>query len=282
MERSDWTNGTTRNMAELPELGQQCSVTSCKQLDFLPFKCDACSGIFCKEHRSRERHTCTECNIQQAKVEVTSPKSYPCTYEDCTNSELMPVICEHCNKNLCLQHRHQLDHGCEKYQAPQERMTQTKELIQKIADSKKDDVGKKKKKMGAKSAQMAAKVALMKIKMKADGDKSIPQTERIYFQVFLPKDSAEKSRPMFFSTQWTVGKTVDKIAAICRLRNDNNVATAKKLRLCHCETGNVFPIAEKLDLLLKSTEPVYNGGNVILEYVDNECTCLSNVEDYIS
>ncbi|PIK47571.1 putative AN1-type zinc finger protein 2B-like isoform X1 [Apostichopus japonicus] len=32
---------------EFPDLGQHCSNSSCKQLDFLPMKCDACSKIFC-------------------------------------------------------------------------------------------------------------------------------------------------------------------------------------------------------------------------------------------
>lgn len=56
---------------------------------------------------------------------------------------------------------------------------------------------------------------------------SFLQTERIYFQVFLPKGSKEKSKPMFFSHRWSIGKAVDFAAAVASLKNDNNKLAAK-------------------------------------------------------
>lgn len=39
---------------------------------------------------------------------------------------------------------------------------------------------------------------------------------------------------------------------------------------------------DTLHLLLARPEtPLHNGGNVILEYLDNECTGLEDVSDYI-
>nr|XP_054764908.1 AN1-type zinc finger protein 1-like [Lytechinus pictus] len=83
------------------------------------------------------------------------------------------------------------------------------------------------KRKGAKSVKMAAKVALMKMKMHALGDSSIPQKERLFFQVYLPKGHSEKQKPMFFSKMWSIGKMVDRIAALLELKNENNIATAK-------------------------------------------------------
>lgn len=60
-----------------------------------------------------------------------------------------------------------------------------------------------------------------------DFDFLCSQTERTYFQVFLPKGSAEKSKPMFFCRHWSVGKAVDSAATLAGLRNDNNKLTAK-------------------------------------------------------
>lgn len=37
-----------------------------------------------------------------------------------------------------------------------------------------------------------------------------------------------------------------------------------------------------LSLLAHTETPLYNGGNVILEYLDNECTGLENVSDYVT
>lgn len=37
-----------------------------------------------------------------------------------------------------------------------------------------------------------------------------------------------------------------------------------------------------LSLLAHPDSPLYNGGNVILEYLDNECTGLEDVSEYIT
>jgi hypothetical protein len=35
---------------ELPDIGKQCNEPSCRQLDFLPLKCEVCRGSFCSDH----------------------------------------------------------------------------------------------------------------------------------------------------------------------------------------------------------------------------------------
>lgn len=59
------------------------------------------------------------------------------------------------------------------------------------------------------------------------------QTERIYFQVFLPKGSKEKSKPMFFCHRWSIGKAIDFAASLASLKNDNNKLTAKVTSRCN-------------------------------------------------
>lgn len=53
------------------------------------------------------------------------------------------------------------------------------------------------------------------------------QTERTYFQMFLPKEAKDPSFPMFFCSKWSVGKVVDFAASQASLKNNNNVLTAK-------------------------------------------------------
>ncbi|KAF5901803.1 AN1-type zinc finger protein 1, partial [Clarias magur] len=197
-----------------------------KSADFLPFVCDSCSGVFCLEHRSRDSHSCPEVLVKQNVLEPGVSTSYPCTFHDCKGRELLPVICQPCQKHFCLAHRHQEDHKCEKLETPKPRMVATQELVQKIVESKKN-AGPSKGRKGVKNSATAAKVALMKLKLHATGDKGLPQTERTYFQVFLPKDLNTSSLPMFFSSKWTVGKVVDFAAAQAKLTNNNNVLTAK-------------------------------------------------------
>jgi hypothetical protein len=61
---------------------------------------------------------------------------------------------------------------------------------------------------------------------------SFLQTERIYFQVLLPKGSKEKSKPMFFCHRWSIGKVIDVAASLASLKNDNNKLMAKVTSNC--------------------------------------------------
>lgn len=267
-------------MTEL-DIGKHCQVETCNLKDFLPFVCEFCSGIYCLEHRTRDSHICKENPVVKRETQASSgSKSYPCSFQDCNGKELLPVICPHCEKHFCLLHRHQSDHLCEKLEAPKQRMAATKELVQKIVESKEGQ--KPKGRRGAKNSETAAKVALMKLKQQAVGDKGLPQTERTYFQVYLPKDSKDPSKPMFFCDKWSVGKVIDYAASLAGLKNNNNVLSAKKLRLCHPLTGQAFLMDDRLQSLLTLSEsPLYNGGNVILEYLENDCTVLEDCSDYI-
>ncbi|NXB18058.1 ZFAN1 protein, partial [Rhagologus leucostigma] len=282
-------------MAEL-EVGQHCGVPECRQLDFLPFVCDGCSGVFCLQHRSRDAHGCSEVNIRNNSVKPDQHRSYPCSYKDCNGKELLPVLCPYCEKHFCLKHRHQSDHECEKLDTPKPRMAATQQLVKHIigkmitltgiilfSDSKKSDEAKSKKRKGAKNSETAAKVALMKLKMHACGDKSLPQTERIYFQVFLPKGNKEKSKPMFFCSKWSIGKVVDFAASLASLKNDNNKSTSQKLRLCHTASGEALPFEQTLETWLSDKDyPLYNGGNIILEYLDNDVLFIEDPESYFN
>ncbi|TKS87647.1 Zinc finger protein 1 [Collichthys lucidus] len=187
-------------MAEL-DIGKHCQIDSCNQKDFLPFVCDSCSGVFCLEHRSREAHSCSEEPVKREPRTEGGSTSYPCSFQDCKGKELLPVICPQCEKHFCLAHRHQDDHKCEKLVVQKPRMEATKELVQKIIESK--DGSKSKGRRGAKNSATAAKVALMKLKLHAAGDKGLPQTERTYFQVYLPKEAKDSSQPMFFCSKWS-------------------------------------------------------------------------------
>ncbi|KAM4823811.1 AN1-type zinc finger protein 1 isoform X3 [Urocitellus parryii] len=215
-------------MAEL-DIGQHCQVEHCRQRDFLPFVCDSCSGIFCLEHRSKESHGCPEVTIINERLKTDKHKSYPCSFKNCVEKELVAVICPYCEKNFCLRHRHQSDHECEKLEIQKPRMANTQKLVKDIIDSKTGETASKRRK-GAKNSETAAKVALMKLKMHADGDKSLPQ----------------------------------------------------KLRLCHITSGEALPLDHALETwITKEDCPLYNGGNIILEYLSDEEQSLKNVDSYL-
>ncbi|KAG8433022.1 hypothetical protein GDO86_013179 [Hymenochirus boettgeri] len=89
---------------ELPDLGKHCSEPTCRQLDFLPMKCDACDELFCKNHITYDQHTCPSAYKKIFKSRCLKP--------GCKKKELMEITCDHCQNNFCISHRHPLDHDC--------------------------------------------------------------------------------------------------------------------------------------------------------------------------
>lgn len=135
---------------EFPDLGEQCSLPSCRQLDFLPFTCNACSKVFCRLHEKYDSHNCPEgrkkdkvvptcpmcsrpvplqpgdkpddavmrhidnkCDSQAAKLKTEQRRANKCNYKGCkTGTDSVRVTCERCHLPFCLSHRHIMDHKC--------------------------------------------------------------------------------------------------------------------------------------------------------------------------
>eukprot|EP01087_Luapelamoeba_hula_P023318 TRINITY_DN854_c3_g1_i1.p1 TRINITY_DN854_c3_g1~~TRINITY_DN854_c3_g1_i1.p1 ORF type:complete len:199 (-),score=31.28 TRINITY_DN854_c3_g1_i1:69-665(-) len=134
---------------EFPEVGKRCDLMGCRQLDFLPFHCSCCSGIFCLEHRTHAGHKCPsvgssplfvdkvatvcpkcdesvtvlpnedpEVKIQMhiadgcKSVQKERIKQNKCARRGCRVSQLIPINCNKCRHQYCLKHRHPLDHQC--------------------------------------------------------------------------------------------------------------------------------------------------------------------------
>jgi len=135
---------------EFPDLGKNCSVSSCNQLDFLPMICDSCNSIFCKTHYLYDSHQCPNAYMKNVQVPVCPLCNQPvptkrgeapdigvsqhidrdcqsdraqqkrnavynnkCSLKGCKQKELVPLICADCNLNYCLKHRHSADHKCQ-------------------------------------------------------------------------------------------------------------------------------------------------------------------------
>lgn len=131
---------------ELPHIGKHCSLKSCSKLDFLPFECDACKQIFCDEHYIYKEHNCAQSYTKNVLVpqcplcdcpipvkrgedpnikvnehiskECEIPKKKKmydkrCSFAGCKKKELVPMTCNRCRLNFCIQHRLEMDHKCQ-------------------------------------------------------------------------------------------------------------------------------------------------------------------------
>jgi len=92
---------------EFPDLGQHCHI--CRQLDFLPFVCYDCKGVFCLEHKS---HDCTKkkdicIDLINIKKKKTALK---CPVKRCKDRSLVEYPCKQCQKHYCVKHRFHKEH----------------------------------------------------------------------------------------------------------------------------------------------------------------------------
>ncbi|CAC5387340.1 unnamed protein product [Mytilus coruscus] len=242
-------------MAEFPNVGNHCSFETCKQLDFLSFVCDSCTKTFCLDHKFPDKHSCS------LEFATFTNKKYEGVKKMSSQFLFKP----------------QTSPGTQMYKVRSKgRKCQTALHVQKILESKpsKQD-GKKPKK----ASKTAAKVALMKMKMKATGEKGIPEPEKVYMLIYLPKELSLAAKPMYFSKTWSFGRCIDFVASSVQMKNENNTGSEKKLRLFNHESGQLLPMEKTLDSLL-SEEVIFSGSSVILEYVTTDCCQLENTEDY--
>jgi len=258
---------------ELPDIGKQCTVETCGQLDFLPIQCSNCGKLFCKEHSSLDGHSCpskasSESNFKP-KNQITSKNIAPkiqCAFETCDKKVV--TACPICVLEFCMDHRLEKDHSCSKVEENhiEDSIPKTQALVESIL-AKKKEIPKSDPKI-VKNQKLAAKVQLMKLKMKAQGSKSVPNQDRIYFGV---KSSKSKDiKPVFVSSTWPFGKVVDVIADLVGLENKNNMSNVPKLKLFKKLDGLL--ITDQFDQTLcdlLKTEEIFNGDTLIMEYVES-------------
>lgn len=132
---------------EFEHVGSHCSLSTCKQKDFLPFTCDSCHQQFCLSHRSYDSHGCDgglkkdmtslDCPICGKSVKFDKAKdpnevwedhySFFCAKQSTTASHIIHCArhgcsshlgpsntfqCPKCQKKVCLSHRMSDEHDC--------------------------------------------------------------------------------------------------------------------------------------------------------------------------
>ncbi|KAF2879561.1 hypothetical protein ILUMI_26610 [Ignelater luminosus] len=232
---------------------------------------------------SEHHPDCTAVQTQDVQIAINTEADYTCSYPSCKNKSYVPLICEKCNKHFCVEHRHIINCNektaeevaaeLEKFTAPVKQFNETKLQIDKQLNETISQARKK-----PKTQKVANKIQLMRIKNKATGLKTIPTADRIYFNVQHPKEVGNKVSPVFVSKTWTLGRVIDAIAEECKASNKNNISNCPKLRLFHKSGEILSPVlSNKLETLLSDQE-VIDGEDLILEYVDNNCTNLNNTQ----
>ncbi|PWY77952.1 hypothetical protein BO83DRAFT_357429 [Aspergillus eucalypticola CBS 122712] len=128
-------NTSSATDADLDAIGSHCSLPTCNQLDFLPFRCPSCKGTYCLEHRTETAHKCPNARISPSPSTTTTtttttststnsqqqqkPNIY--TADQCAHISCKTLIntltdpgvrCDQCRKEYCLRHRLREGHDC--------------------------------------------------------------------------------------------------------------------------------------------------------------------------
>lgn len=267
---------------EFSDVGAHCALATCKELDFLPFRCEFCARTFCLAHRSA--HDCpaatrgaaatVECPRCGQVVVVRDGRSadeavtlhldagcplmtaeVACTMRGCKNREVIKLRCTGCQQLYCVAHRQQLDHACPKLPPPTRAPATTPaapagptytQRVKALMDGVRA-------RFAAKDPARAAKL----LRNRAEGDDKVPAERRFYAEVHFPYASGVEPRNMFFNDAWSTGKALDAIAAAGKIANANDKPGAEKLFLWNLATGEKLP-----NTTLLRTLPVH--GTVLL------------------
>lgn len=244
-------------------IGAHCSISTCNQLDFLPFTCSYCNKVYCRFHKDITSHQCMKyeqvSNQDKISFEIVR---YKCSFGDCKKTEAVSVRCSMCGEQFCVAHRTAELHTCPqlvKQVNPALKINPTTTPTYKVP--------KKIKYKSKKQEKLAAKVALMKLKQSAVGGKSVPSNKKLYLLVHTPHNG--NNLPICLSHDWTVGRALDHLADASNLKNTNHVTGDGRLGIFSASDGSLLPMSEVLNDLI-GREIIYNGSTVVLARHNDE------------
>ncbi|KAF4509125.1 hypothetical protein G6O67_005426 [Ophiocordyceps sinensis] len=278
-----------RDKTDASLVGEHCQYDYCNQLDFLPFVCQSCTRTYCLDHRTESSHRCaspgawaenkrlaqlSRPSIGQDKVLRDRVSQKPCASPDCktvVGTSLTPgVHCQTCNRDYCLKHRLQEDHGCKALvpigarPAQMDAAQKTRSALEKLrawGSSKREQAERRVLPKPKPSSTAARLTAVAKLKKSAKGRRDVLEEKRIYLYVEAEAETAKAKLPkgdFFYSKDWVVGRLLDEAAQNLQVQNMNNQSSDErdKLRVFHVEGGRLLEFGEKIGNALKSGNTV--------------------------
>ncbi|KAK4554480.1 hypothetical protein LTR86_008334 [Recurvomyces mirabilis] len=280
------------SVGEVEAIGARCQMPFCRQLDFLPFKCESCKGKFCLDHRTESSHECTHKGewarrraqsqqIPPSQAYTPSPKpnilshEQQCADPSCKTLINTPLVtgvhCEKCNRSYCLKHRLTYEHHCDNLiplgarpvgETQKEKGLAAFEKLKAWGAAKRAAMPKAPA-SAFKQAAAARVQASATLKKTAKGDEKIPVEKRVYLYVEASSDTIMAKIPkgtFFYSSEFNVGRTLDLAAKSLQVSNLNNRSESEedKLRVFHVESGRLLGFGEKL------AQCVQSGNTIVL------------------
>lgn len=229
---------------EFEDLGGRCSVRTCRQHDFLPLTCHECKRQFCSEHYkshdacphgSAHLHhaplVCGECNevIQVLRADASASekakakashvcttkraRTSTCAFKGCRTRPLVPVQCNRCKLNFCLQHRVEGSHQC---------------TGPRVAENAAFRRAAKALERSREPLPATIPNGYTNSPVNPKGDARIPGDQRIYVEV----EYRGSLTHWYFHRNWSVAKALDQIEPsrrLCMVANEECLQPLQKM-----------------------------------------------------
>lgn len=277
---------------DLESIGRHCQYEFCRQLDFLPFRCESCRSTFCLEHRTETAHQCPKegewARRRTPKPVSSQPTEKPNIYnsDQCAHVACKTLIntlkdpgvrCPNCNRQYCLKHRLKEEHDCSKITpigaraSGQGSNTETlRSMFSRVRTWGKDKSQTATASLTPKpkpNSAVGRAAELNAMKKSAKGDASVPADRRVYLHVVGTADTQKTEPPagdFYYDSRWKVGRVLDDAARRLGVENMNNRTGGeeKRLRVFHVESGEFLEFSDALGAA--GNGKVRSGGTIVL------------------
>lgn len=287
---------TKMDSGDVDAIGAHCQHPYCRQLDFLPFRCESCKWTFCLDHRSETAHNCRRAGewasnrrrnsvgMSTGHIGSTIPGLSPmkCSQPKCktviNTARNLGSRCNDCNHQYCLKHRFREEHECKNIaalgarqssnnhntqatslEAQAAKVRQSFSRLRNWSKEKQQSLNPTIPKPSSQATQQVANLA--NLKKTAKGDANLAPANRIYLHVEAEAATTTSRLPkaeLFFNSEWSVGRMLDDAAKRLQVANVNNRVEKEdeRLRVYHVEGGRLLEFGEKLTRALASGNTV--------------------------
>uniref|UniRef100_A0A7S0T789 AN1-type domain-containing protein n=1 Tax=Erythrolobus madagascarensis TaxID=708628 RepID=A0A7S0T789_9RHOD len=181
----------------------------------LTVSCPLCAEtLFVKKNGGENSGTVSTDELIAKHISAGCPKrarkNKMCSADGCRKREVVKMICRVCNKNFCLEHRHEADHNCTTNPAIKNTTpalksnvgipTKLSERLARITQTSKNQLNEK---------EAVGRHGFANSEAFPEGDESIEPADRFVLAVYFPLSDSQPPRYMYFHRRNTVGRVLD-------------------------------------------------------------------------
>lgn len=256
------------------DVGTHCAF--CRQLDFLPFHCSYCNKDFCSTHRVRESHLCSSLN-QKSKDTASNIDSLSSPIKSNNETFFKSLLPEKAAIRVAKGNADAKAAGSTDSLRTTIQSTLDTKSKNRILSFFRRHRASNNGNSGSRSALTnkytgkALQLRAIKLDTTLKGDSKIPEQNRVYLYAYgidsdgsKGNDESRQRVAVYVNKVWPVGRALDYIASVTRLKNSNlkaGVSSDQKLFMYRFDSGGnqlvQLEFSARVGATLKDLDTVY-------------------------